>query len=148
MTLLSEIQSDLKQAMLDKDDMTRDTLRMFKSEVQKFEIDSQETADDAKALQIINKMIKQRKDSIAQFTEGGRADLADKEELEVTILSKYKPQQLNESEISEKVQSAISESEASTMQDIGKVMGILKSSIQAGTADMGIVSKIVKDQLS
>ena len=134
--------------MLDKDDMTRDTLRMFKSEVQKFEIDSQENADDAKALQIINKMIKQRKDSIAQFTEGGRADLADKEELEVTILSKYKPQQLNESEISEKVQSAISESGASTMQDIGKVMGILKSSIQAGTADMGIVSKIVKDQLS
>ena len=134
--------------MLDKDDMTRDTLRMFKSEVQKFEIDNQETADDAKALQIINKMIKQRKDSIAQFTEGGRADLADKEELEVTILSKYKPQQLNESEISEKVQSAISESGASTMQDIGKVMGILKSSIPAGTADMGIVSKIVKDQLS
>ena len=134
--------------MLDKDDMTRDTLRMFKSEVQKFEIDSQKTADDAKALQIINKMIKQRKDSIAQFTEGGRADLADKEELEVTILSKYKPQQLNESEISEKVQSAISESGASTMQDIGKVMGILKSSIPAGTADMGIVSKIVKDQLS
>ena len=128
--------------------MTRDTLRMFKSEVQKFEIDSQETADDAKALQIINKMIKQRKDSIAQFTDGGRADLADKEELEVTILSKYKPQQLNESEISKKVQSAISESEASTMQDIGKVMGILKSSIPAGTADMGIVSKIVKDQLS
>ena len=134
--------------MLDKDDMTRDTLRMFKSEVQKFEIDSQETADDAKALQIINKMIKQRKDSIAQFTDGGRADLADKEELEVTILSKYKPQQLNESEISEKVQSAISESGASTMQDIGKVMGILKSSIPAGTADLGIVSKIVKDQLS
>lgn len=134
--------------MLDKDDMTRDTLRMFKSEVQKFEIDSQETADDSKALQIINKMIKQRKDSIAQFTDGGRADLADKEELEVTILSKYKPQQLNESEISEKVQSAISESGASTMQDIGKVMGILKSSIPAGTADMGIVSKIVKDQLS
>ena len=134
--------------MLDKDDMTRDTLRMFKSEVQKFEIDSKETADDAKALQIINKMIKQRKDSIAQFTQGGRADLADKEELEVTILSKYKPQQLNESEISEKVQLAISESGASTMQDIGKVMGILKSSIPAGTADMGIVSKIVKDQLS
>ena len=134
--------------MLDKDDMTRDTLRMFKSEVQKFEIDSQETADDSKALQIINKMIKQRKDSIAQFTDGGRADLADKEELEVTILSKYKPQQLNESEISKKVQSAISESGASTMQDIGKVMGILKSSIPAGTAVMGIVSKIVKDQLS
>ena len=134
--------------MLDKDDMTRDTLRMFKSEVQKFEIDNQETADDAKALQIINKMIKQRKDSIAQFTEGGRVDLAEKEQLEVTILSKYKPQQLNESEITEKVQSAISESGASTMQDIGKVMGILKNSIAPGTTDMGVVSKIVKDQLN
>ena len=134
--------------MLDKDDMTRDTLRMFKSEVQKFEIDNQETADDAKALQIINKMIKQRKDSIAQFTEGGRVDLAEKEQLEDTILSKYKPQQLNESEITEKVQSAISESGASTMQDIGKVMGILKNSIAPGTADMGVVSKIVKDQLN
>ena len=134
--------------MLDKDDMTRDTLRMFKSEVQKFEIDNQETADDAKALQIINKMIKQRKDSIAQFTQGGRVDLAEKEQLEVTILSKYKPQQLNESEITEKVQSAISESGASTMQDIGKVMGILKNSIAPGTADMGVVSKIVKDQLN
>lgn len=134
--------------MLDKDDMTRDTLRMFKSEVQKFEIDNQETADDAKALQIINKMIKQRKDSIAQFTEGGRVDLAEKEQLEVTILSKYKPQQLNESEITEKVQSAISESGASTMQEIGKVMGILKNSIAPGTADMGVVSKIVKDQLN
>lgn len=134
--------------MLDKDDMTRDTLRMFKSEIQKFEIDNQETADDAKALQIINKMIKQRKDSIAQFTEGGRVDLAEKEQLEVTILSKYKPQQLNESEITEKVQSAISESGASTMQDIGKVMGILKNSIAPGTADMGVVSKIVKDQLN
>jgi len=148
LTLLSQIQSDLKQAMLDKDDMTRDTLRMFKSEVQKFEIDNQATADDAKALQIINKMIKQRKDSITQFTEGGRVDLAEKEQLEVTILSKYKPQQLNEFKITEKVQSAISESGASTMQDIGKVMGILKNSIAPGTADMGMVSKIVKDQLN
>ena len=77
--------------MLNKDDMTRDTLRMFKSEVQKFEIDNQETVDDAKALSIINKMIKQRNDSIAQFTSGGRSDLAEKEQLEVNVLSKYKP---------------------------------------------------------
>ena len=89
--------------MLDKDDMTRDTLRMFKSEVQKFEIDNQETVDDAKALSIINKMIKQRNDSIAQFTNGGRSDLAEKEQLEVNVLSKYKPAQLDESQISEKV---------------------------------------------
>lgn len=134
--------------MLDKDDLTRDTLRMFKSEVQKFEIDSKETADDTKVLQIINKMIKQRNDSITQFTNGGRSDLAEKEQSEVDILSKYKPQQLNEAEITSKVKTAITESGAASMQDIGKVMGILKTSIASGTADMGVVSKIVKEQLS
>ena len=134
--------------MLDKDELTRDTLRMFKSEVQKFEIDNKETADDAKVLQIINKMIKQRNDSITQFTNGGRSDLAEKEQSEVDILSKYKPQQLNEAEITTKVKTAITESGAASMQDIGKVMGILKTSIASGTADMGIVSKIVKEQLS
>ena len=134
--------------MLDKDELTRDTLRMFKSEVQKFEIDNKETADDAKVLQIINKMIKQRNDSITQFTNGGRSDLAEKEQSEVDILSKYKPQQLDEAEITSKVKKAITESGAASMQDIGKVMGILKTSIASGTADMGIVSKIVKEQLS
>ncbi|MFQ3340009.1 MAG: hypothetical protein ACI9SS_000303 [Gammaproteobacteria bacterium] len=148
MSLLSEIQSDLKQAMLGKDELTRDTLRMFKAEVQKFEIDSKETVNDAKTLQIINKMIKQRKDSISQFTNGGRIDLADKEQSEVDVLSKYKPKQLEESEITIKVNEAISDAGASSMQDIGKVMGVLKKSIQEGTADMGIVSKIVKEQLS
>ena len=134
--------------MLDKDDMTRDTLRMFKSEVQKFEIDSKETVDDAKALQIINKMIKQRNDSITQFTNGGRADLAEKEQEEVKVLSKYKPEQLDEAQIADKVKDAIANTGASNMQDIGKVMGILKNSIPAGTADMGLVSKIVKKHLS
>ena len=134
--------------MLDKDDLTRDTLRMFKSEVQKFEIDNKDSASDAQALQIINKMIKQRKDSIAQFTDGGRADLAEKEQLEVDVLSKYKPTQLSDEEITTKVNAAIAESGAACMQDIGKVMGILKTSIAAGTADMGVVSKIVKEQLS
>jgi len=134
--------------MLDKDDMTRDTLRMFKSEVQKFEIDSKETVDDAKALQIINKMIKQRNDSITQFTNGGRTDLAKKEQEEVKVLSKYKPEQLDEAQIADKVKDAIANTGASNMQDIGKVMGILKNSIPAGTADMGLVSKIVKEHLS
>ena len=134
--------------MLDKDYMTRDTLRMFKSEVQKFEIDSKEAVDDAKALQIINKMIKQRNDSITQFTNGGRTDLAEKEQKEVKVLSKYKPEQLDEAQIADKVKDAIANTGASNMQDIGKVMGILKNSIPAGTADMGLVSKIVKEHLS
>ena len=133
--------------MLDKNDLVRDTIRMFLAEVQRFEIDNKEDVDDAKALQIINKMIKQRNDSITQFVSGGRDDLADKEEQEVVILSKYKPQQLDIAQVTEKVKEAISSSGASSMQDIGKVMGILKSSL-AGSADMGMVSKIVKEELS
>ena len=133
--------------MLDKNDLVRDTIRMFLSEVQRFEIDNKEEVDDAKALQIINKMIKQRNDSISQFKEGGREDLADKEQQEVEILSKYKPEQLSEEDIAEKVKSAIEETGAESMQDIGKVMGVLKSAL-AGSADMGLVSKIVKDHLA
>ena len=133
--------------MLDKNDLVRDTIRMFLSEVQRFEIDNKEEVDDAKSLQIINKMIKQRNDSISQFKEGGREDLADKEQQEVEILSKYKPEQLSEVDITEKVKIAIKETGAESMQDIGKVMGVLKSAL-AGSADMGLVSKIVKDQLA
>ena len=133
--------------MLDKNDLVRDTIRMFLSEVQRFEIDNKEEVDDAKALHINNKMIKQRNESISQFKEGGREDLADKEQQEVEILSKYKPEQLSEEDITEKVKSAIEETGAESMQDIGKVMGVLKSAL-AGSADMGLVSKIVKDQLA
>ena len=132
--------------MLEKNELVRDTLRMFLSEVQRFEIDNKEEVDDSKALQIINKMIKQRNDSISQFKSGGRNDLAEKEEKEVDVLSKYKPAQLSENEITAKVKEAIEQSSASSMQDMGKVMGILKP--LSGSADMGLVSKIVKDELS
>ena len=132
--------------MLDKNVLVRDTIRMFLSEVQRFEIDNKEEVDDSKALQIINKMIKQRNDSISQFKNGGRNDLAEKEEKEVDILSKYKPEQLSDEEITSKVKEAIEQSGATSMQDIGKVMGILKS--LSGSVDMGLVSKIVKDELS
>ena len=132
--------------MLDKNDLERDTIRMFLAEVQRFEIDSQEEADDSKALQIVNKMIKQRNDSITQFKSGGRDDLADREQKEVDILSKYKPAQLSEDEVTLKVKEAIKNSGASSMQDMGKVMGVLNSSL-AGSADMGMVSKIVKENL-
>ena len=99
MSLLQEIKNDLKSAMLEKNIMVRDTLRMFVAEVQKYEIDSKEPADDSKVLQIINKMIKQRMDSIDQFDAGGRSDLAEKERDEVSVLSKYKPKQLTKEEI-------------------------------------------------
>jgi len=146
LALLSDIKQDLKQAMLEKNELVRDTIRMFLSEVQRYEIDNKEEVDDTKALQIINKMIKQRNDSISQFKNGGRNDLAEKEEKEVDILSKYKPAQLSDEEITSKVKEAIEQSGATSMQDMGKVMGILKS--LSGSADMGLVSKIVKDELS
>tara|TARA_B100001115_G_scaffold107826_1_gene79540 strand:- start:313 stop:753 length:441 start_codon:yes stop_codon:yes gene_type:complete len=146
LTLLSDIKQDLKQAMLEKNDLVRDTIRMFLSEVQRYEIDNKEEVDDTKALQIINKMIKQRNDSISQFRDGGRDDLADKEQSEVDILSKYKPAQLSEEEVAVKVNEAIEQSGASSMQDMGKVMGQLKS--LAGSADMGLISKLVKEKLS
>ena len=132
--------------MLEKNDLVRDTIRMFLSEVQRYEIDNKEEVDDTKALQIINKMIKQRNDSISQFRDGGRDDLADKEQSEVDILSKYKPAQLSEEEVSKKVNEAIEQSGASSIQDMGKVMGQLKS--LAGSADMGLISKLVKEKLS
>ncbi len=147
MALLSDIKNDLKQAMLDKNNFVRDTLRLFIAEVQRFEIDNKEEVDDAKALQIINKMIKQRNDSISQFRDGGRDDLADKEQSEVDILSKYKPEQLSEEVVTAKVKDVIAETNATSMADIGKVMGILKTTL-AGQADMGMVSNVVKNELS
>ena len=146
LALLSDMKQDLNQAMLEKNDLVRDTIRMFLSEVQRYEIDNKEEVDDTKALQIINKMIKQRNDSISQFRDGGRDDLADKEQSEVDILSKYKPAQLSEEEVAVKVNEAIEQSGASSMQDMGKVMGQLKS--LAGSADMGLISKLVKEKLS
>ena len=133
--------------MLDKDNFVRDTLRLFMAEVQRFEIDNKEEVDDAKAVQIINKMIKQRNDSISQFRNGGRDDLADKEQSEVDVLSKYKPEQLSEEGVVVKVKEAIAEVNASSMADMGKVMGILKSTL-GGTADMGMVSNVVQNELS
>tara|TARA_Y100001935_G_C17245308_1_gene477990 strand:- start:715 stop:1158 length:444 start_codon:yes stop_codon:yes gene_type:complete len=147
LALLSDIKNDLKQAMLDKNNFVRDTLRLFIAEVQRFEIDNKEEVDDAKALQIINKMIKQRNDSISQFRDGGRDDLADKEQSEVDILSKYKPEQLSEEVVTAKVKDVIAETNATSMADIGKVMGILKTTL-AGQADMGMVSNVVKNELS
>ena len=133
--------------MLDKNVPVRDTLRMLLAEIQRFGIDNKVEVDDAQVLQIINKMVKQRNDSIEQFTKGDRPDLAEIEKVELDILSAYKPAQLDESEIIAKVKVAINETGAESMQDIGKVMGVLKGPL-AGSADMGLVSKIVKDQLS
>ena len=147
MSLLTDIKNDLKQAMLDKNHDVRDTIRMFLAELQRYEIDNKVEADDALAINIINKMIKQRNDSITQFIDGGREDLAKQEELELKILSAYKPEQLSEDKVKSYVDDAINGLNANSMQDMGKVMGLLKPKL-AGKADLGLVSKIVKESLS
>jgi uncharacterized protein YqeY len=147
LSLLTDIKNDLKQAMLDKNHDVRDTIRMFLAELQRYEIDNKVEADDALAINIINKMIKQRNDSITQFIDGGREDLAKQEELELKILSAYKPEQLSEDKVKSYVDDAINDINANSMQDMGKVMGLLKPKL-AGKADMGLVSKIVKESLS
>jgi uncharacterized protein YqeY len=147
LSLLTDIKNDLKQAMLEKNHDVRDTIRMFLAELQRYEIDNKVEADDALAINIINKMIKQRNDSIKQFIGGGRDDLAKQEELELSILSAYKPEQLSEEKVKSYVDDAIKDVNASSMQDMGKVMGLLKPKL-AGKADMGLVSKIVKESLS
>ena len=133
--------------MLEKNHDVRDTIRMFLAELQRYEIDNKVEADDALAINIINKMIKQRNDSIKQFIDGGRDDLAKQEELELSILSAYKPEQLSEEKVKSYVDDAIKDVNASSMQDMGKVMGLLKPKL-AGKADMGLVSKIVKESLN
>ena len=132
--------------MLTKDNGTRDTLRMLISEIKRYEIDNRIEADDSVILATLKKMIKQRKDSIEQFDKGGRTDLSEIEKNELLILDKYMPEMMSEEAINELVTKTISELSASGPQDMGKVMGHLKSSV-GDSADMGLVSKIVKEKL-
>ena len=146
MSTLDQINSDLKAAMLAKDNATRDTLRMLISEIKRYEIDNRVDADDSVVLATLKKMIKQRKDSIEQFEKGGRSDLSKIEKDELLILDKYMPEMMSEEAIDELVTKTISEVGATGPQDMGKVMGHLKGSI-GDSADMGLVSKIVKEKL-
>jgi uncharacterized protein YqeY len=122
------------------------TLRMALSELKKEEIDRREEISNEDSIKILQRMIKQRKESKAQFLDAGRSELADKENEEILILQDFLPEQLSEEAIKIIVLEAISETQAKEPQDMGKVMGALKSKIK-GNADMGIVSKIVKENL-
>ena len=133
--------------MLDKRALERDTLRMLLAEIKRYQIDEKTEATNEVVLTIINKMVKQRKDSIEQFTKGGRDDLASKEKDQLEVIKQYLPEQLSEDKIREIVEAAVSSTQASSMQDMGKVMGAIKSELQ-GKADMGLVSQIVKSSLS
>lgn len=133
--------------MLSKDVVTRDTLRMLISEIKKFEIDEKVEANDITISTLINKNVKQRRDSIDQFKKGARDDLVATEQKQLDVILKYLPEQLSEDEIHAIVKDGINEVSAAGMQDMGKLMGHLKPKFE-GKADMSIVSKFVRELLS
>ena len=147
LSLLDTINQDLKAAMLSKDVIVRDTLRMLIADIKRFEIDERVEADDTKVSDLINKNVKQRRDSIAQFKSGGREDLVATEEEQLNVILKYLPEQLSEEEIQKLVQEGIASVSAESIKDMGKLMGHLKP-IFEGKADMSIVSRLVKELLS
>jgi len=132
--------------MLNKNNTLRDTLRMISAEIKQLEVDKKITVSDDDVISILNKMAKQRKDSIQQFQQGGREDLASIEINELEIITTYLPAQLSEEEIDAHINEAIGSLGATSPQDMGKVMGTLKSLLN-GKADMGIVSAAVKSKL-
>ena len=140
------VEEAVKSAMRERNKEKTSTLRMALSELKKEEIDRREEITNEDSIKILQRMIKQRKESKAQFLEAGRSELADKENEETLILQDFLPEQLSEEAIKIIVLEAISETQAKEPQDMGKVMGALKSKIK-GNADMGIVSKIVKENL-
>ncbi|MEY3579346.1 MAG: putative GatB/Yqey domain [Pseudomonadota bacterium] len=146
MSLKEKITEDMKNAMRAKEAARLATIRLLTSAIKQKEVDERIEVNDEQVLSIIEKMIKQRKDSITQFEAGGRQDLADIEKSELVILSTYMPAALSEAEVQAEVQAAVAASGAAGPQDMGKVMAILKPKL-AGRADMTAVSAIVKAAL-
>lgn len=147
MSLKQKITEDMKAAMRSGNTKQRDTIRLLQAAIKQREVDDRIVLDDAAVIAVIEKMLKQRRDSIAQYEAAQRTDLADIEKEEVAILSTYMPQALNDSEIEALIAEAISETEARGMQDMGKVMSFLKPKL-AGRADMAKVSTLIKGKIS
>ncbi len=147
MSLKEQIVADMKDAMRAKDAKRLGTIRMLTAAMKQKEVDERIELNDQQVLAIIEKMIKQRKDSITQFEAGGRPDLADNEKAEVEVLVAYMPAALSEEEIEKEVAAAVAGAGASGPQDMGKVMGVLKGRL-AGRADMSAVSALVKKALT
>ena len=146
-TLLPLIQEAVKTAMRNRDKEIVTTLRMAISELKKEEIDNKVTLEDTFVISILQRMIKQRKDAASQFQEANRHELAEKERNEIAMLSEFLPEQLSNDDLLQIIKEEIITSEASSMKDIGKVMGSLKPKL-LGKADMSTVSRLVKEQLS
>ncbi len=147
MSLKEQITEDMKNAMRAKDAGRLGTIRLLQAAMKQKEVDERVTLDDAAVVAIVDKLIKQRKDSIAAFEGAGRQDLADKEKAEMAVLQVYLPARMSEAEIAQAVQAIVAEVGAKGPGDMGKVMGVVKTRL-AGKADMGQVSAAVKSALA
>ncbi len=147
MSLKDRINEDMKTAMRARETGRLATIRLLLAAIKQREVDERTVLDDAAITAVIDKMIKQRKDSISQFEAAGRTDLVEQESAELAVLAAYMPAQLSEAEIAEQVQAAVAATGAAGPQDMGKVMGVLKGKL-AGRADMTAVSALVKAALA
>ena len=145
--IYQRVTAEVKVAMKARDKSRLGALRLILADFKRIEVDERIELDDERVLVILDKMIKQRKDSLKQFEDAGREDLASQEALEIAVIADFLPDQLSDDEVSGVVKAAIAETGASSMQDMGKVMAIVKPQVQ-GKADMGAVSGLVKTQLS
>ena len=147
MILKDQITEDMKTAMRAKDSERLATIRLLLAAMKQREVDERIELDDDAVVAVVDKMVKQRKDSVAAFTQGGRIDLADKEAAEIKVLETYLPQRMGADEVAAEVKAIVAELGAKGPGDMGKVMGVVKTRL-AGKADMGQVSAAVKAALS
>ncbi len=147
MTLKDQINDDMKAAMRAKDSERLGTVRLLLAAMKQKEVDERVTLDDAAVVAIVDKLIKQRKDSVAAFVQAARQDLADKESAEIKVLEAYLPQRLSAEEVAAEVRAIVAELGATGPGDMGKVMGVVKTRL-AGKAEMGQVSAAVKAALA
>ena len=145
-TLVESVKEAVKAAMRAKEKERLQALRLITAEFKRVEVDERIEIDDARALAILDKMTKQRRDSLAQNQAAGRDELAAVEQFEIDVINEFLPEALSEAELAKLVADAVAQSGAASMQDMGKVMGILKPQVQ-GRADMALISKLVKAQL-
>jgi len=145
--LKTSISDAMKDAMRAKDKPRLSTIRLMLAELKKVEVDERIELTEDRIISILDKMIKQRRDSVKQYTDGGRQELADIEAAEIQVIQEFMPQALGEDEIAAIVQKAVADEGAASMQDMGKVMNAVRPQL-AGRADMAVVSQLVKKQLS
>jgi len=146
MSLKARIQQDMKDAMRAAEKARLSTIRLILAAIKQREVDERKDLDDVEIALVLEKMVKQRRESISQFEKAGRTDLVEQETAELAVIQPYLPEQLNESELNALIEEALTQSGAASIKDMGKVMALLKPRVQ-GRADMGAVSALIKGRL-